>query len=164
MITYHRLNWRLSFIVLSAGALTGQDLDTVVLPDQRKPFTFLDQLADKEERKSFLAIYAARPPAMRLERAEEFLHRYPQSWLLSYAHEIAAKASIDLGMAEKAVTHADRSLRLLPENPLLLTPLARLYLEQQRFADAVRGMGNGLPIRAERRTARPDSSSWLYSG
>ncbi|MFN0103739.1 MAG: hypothetical protein ACKV2U_16835, partial [Bryobacteraceae bacterium] len=125
-------------IALSLGLapLAAQDLDTVVHAGQTRRFTLLDQIADTRERRAFLEAYEASKAAQRLERAEIFLRRFPQSWLLSWAHDIAAKAAIELSLPDQALSHAARSLRLLPENPFLLVPLARFLLEQKRLQEA----------------------------
>src|SRR5262249_20249607 len=110
---------------LVLGALVAaQEIDTVIFVANRKPFTILDEIRDRGERKAFLALYNKRDPGKRRQLAEAFLTAYPQSWLLSQAYEIAAKACIDLKDYPLALRYGTASLRLLPENPLLLAPLA----------------------------------------
>ena len=65
-----------------------------------------------------------------------FLGLYSRSWFLAQAYEIAAKAFIDLGDFDRALNYGDQSLRLLPENPLLLVPLANVQIQQSRLNEA----------------------------
>jgi predicted CXXCH cytochrome family protein len=86
--------------------------------------TLLDEIDDPGERKAYLALFQKQNAEKRRHTAVEFLDRYPQSSFLSEAYEIAAKASIDLGDNKSAIEFGRESLRFLPENSLLLAPLA----------------------------------------
>ncbi len=128
-------------LVVYAGLLAGwtalaQDIDNVVTPDGRKPFTFLDQISDQGERADFLRVYNERQSIRRRALAESFLKDYPQSWLLAQAFEIAAKAAIDLDDLPQALQYGNESLRLLPENPILLVPLANVQVQLKQFQKA----------------------------
>jgi tetratricopeptide (TPR) repeat protein len=101
-----------------------QDLDTAVFAKGRKPATILDQIEDRGERKAFSKLYNEHEAAARRSLAAKFLADYPASWLLAEVYEIASKACIDLGDTRCAVEMGQQSLRLFPENPLLLVPLA----------------------------------------
>jgi hypothetical protein len=59
-----------------------------------------------------------------LARADAFLSRFPQSSFLAQAYEVAARASFGLQKYEPDLDYARPSLSLLPENPLLLVPIA----------------------------------------
>ena len=98
--------------------------------------TVLDEIQDRGERKAFAALFEKRSPEGRRKIAEDFLKQYPQSFFLSQAYEIAAKASIDLGDKKAALEFGRESLRLLPENPLLLVPLAEIQLQEGEAAEA----------------------------
>src|SRR5262249_946885 len=74
----------------------------------------------------------------RLKLAETFLSNYPQSWVLSEVYEIAAKAAIELDDYDRAIRHARASLAILPENPLLLVPLANVEAHQGLRSQAER--------------------------
>src|SRR5579871_178340 len=115
-----------------------QELDTVLLRDKvvGGQTTILDQIDDPKERRAFLKLYEARDPEARRRLAKEFLAAYPQSWMLSQAYEIASKACIDLGAGEEAIQFGEQSLRILPENPLLLVPIASIQLEKGHLAGA----------------------------
>lgn len=116
----------------------GQGLDTALLRENPSAdrFSIMDQISDAKERRDFLKLYHAREPGDRRKLAENFVATHPQSWLLAQAFEIAAKACIDLNDAGAAVQFGRESLRLLPENPLLLVPLASVELRLGKFNDA----------------------------
>jgi len=98
--------------------------------------TILDEIQDFGERKAFKALFERRNPEKRRKVAEDFLKQYPQSSFLSQAYEIAAKASIDLGDNKAALEFGRESLRLLPENPLLLVPVADIQIREGEAAGA----------------------------
>jgi tetratricopeptide (TPR) repeat protein len=107
-----------------------QDLDTVIFSEGRRQTTILDEVGDRGERKAFLKLYKEHNPTTRRSLATKFLADYPASWLLAEVYEIAAKACIDLKETDCALEMGERSLRLLPENPLLLVPLATVQLQR----------------------------------
>jgi hypothetical protein len=111
-----------------AALSRSQAIDTVMFRDSgdAKRFTLIDQVADPQERHAFLKLYGARDPQKRRKLAEAFVLTYPQSWLLAQAYEIGAKACIDLEDYNEALRFGLQSLRLFPENPLLLVPLANV--------------------------------------
>ena len=100
-----------------SGLNWAQEFDTVLTEKNRKPFTVLDQIPDPIERKAVQALYGARDPEPRAQRAEAFLAAYPQSWFLPQAYEIAAKAYIDLNDYPRALDRGKASLRFLPKIP-----------------------------------------------
>jgi predicted CXXCH cytochrome family protein len=122
-----------------AAVLRGQAIDTVLFRESTvtERFTIIDQVADPRERHAFLKLYGVREPQKRYKLAEEFVEKYPQSWLLAQAYEIGAKACIDLDDYAKALQLGSQSLRLFPENPLLLVPIANIQaqLKQPRAAE-----------------------------
>jgi len=115
-----------------------QELDTALFRDRasREQSTIIDQVTDPKERRAFLKLYEAHDPRKRKSMAKTFLSDYPQSWLLSEAYEIASKACIDLEDYDEAIRFGSESLRLLPENPLLLVPLANVQLQKGQLAGA----------------------------
>lgn len=86
--------------------------------------TILDQVEDPRERKAFLSIYAERDALQRRSLAARFGRDYPASWLLAPVWEAEAKAAAEMGDLASASFLAKQSLRLYPENPGLLVPLA----------------------------------------
>jgi predicted CXXCH cytochrome family protein len=121
-------------VVLTAHAAC-QDIDTIVFSQDRKPVTSLDQIEDAQERSTFLKLYQQRNIARKKRLAEAFLKRYPSSWLLAQVYEIAAKSAMDLEDYPAALAYGRESLRLLPENPLLLVPLANLQVKDGSFQE-----------------------------
>ncbi|MBM3725377.1 MAG: hypothetical protein FJW40_08140 [Acidobacteria bacterium] len=120
-----------------APVLPAQDIDTVLFDSaERRPATLLDQIDRPDERRALVELAALADPAERLRAAEQFLARYPDSWLLVLASEAAAKAAIALRDVPAAERHAAFALRLMPENPLLLAPLASLRREAGRLEEA----------------------------
>jgi tetratricopeptide (TPR) repeat protein len=89
-----------------------------------RPLRIIDEISDPGERRAFAALHQKQGAQERLTAAQQFLQDYPQSWFLWQVYEIAAKASIDLGDNKAAIQFGRQSLRILPENPLLLVPLA----------------------------------------
>src|SRR5690242_6340267 len=122
-----------------AGVLRGQAIDTVLFRESAgtSRSSIIDQVSDPQERRAFLKLYGAREPRKRRKLAEEFVAAYPQSWLLAQAYEIGAKACIDLDDFAAALPLGAQALRLFPENPLLLVPLANIQakLKQSRAAE-----------------------------
>lgn len=96
----------------------------------------LDGVTDPDERKAFEAVLATRDATARLSGATLFLARYPESWLSARAHEVRAKAAIGLGRFDTALADGRQSLRLFPENVLLLAPLANVAAHLGRHAEA----------------------------
>ncbi len=109
----------------------GQGIDTVLFRESAgtQRFTIIDQVADPQERRAFLKLYGAHEPQKRRNLAEEFVAKYPQSWLLAQAYEVGAKACIDLDDYAAALQLGAQSLRLFPENPLLLVPVANIQAQ-----------------------------------
>ena len=101
-----------------------------------KSLTILDEINDAGERKAYLALFQKQSAEARRRTALEFLEHYPQSAFLSQAYEVAAKASINLGDTRSAVEFGRLSLQILPENPLLLVPLADAEIQQGNLAVA----------------------------
>ena len=81
----------LVLVFIFAGTAYAQNTDTLILENDRK-FTVIDQITDPAERDALLKTYRARTPLAKVDSAEAFLGRYPQSWLLPEVYEIAAKA------------------------------------------------------------------------
>lgn len=112
-------------LLLSTSAFA-QEIDTVIFEKDRKNFRLLDQIEDSKERAALESVFATRDPAERLKRAEAFLSAHTASAFLSVAYDVAAKSCIDLRRPDCVLSQAARSLRLLPENPLLLVSLSQV--------------------------------------
>jgi tetratricopeptide (TPR) repeat protein len=137
MARFHsRLTTALVALFLAAGSTEAQDNDTVIQSRDRRPLSVVDQIADPAERNVLLTLYGADDARERLRLATAFVANYPRSWLLAQAYEIAAKASIDLGDYDRALDYGRQSLKIFPENPLLLVPLANVYAQRALIAEA----------------------------
>jgi tetratricopeptide (TPR) repeat protein len=121
-----------------------QDSDAVSTDQDRRPFSVADQIADPAERRAFVALYGTRSARERLKLSDEFLAHYPQSWFLPQVNEVAAKAAIELGDYDRALTYGRESLRLLPENPLLLVLLANVEVLRGMSAESEESARNTL--------------------
>jgi predicted CXXCH cytochrome family protein len=125
---------------------SAQTLDTSLSRDTTGPqrYTILEQITDPKERRDFLKLYGAREPHNGRRLAERFVTAYPRLWLVGQAYEIAAKVCIDVHDDPAAPQFSRESLRLLPENPLLLVPVASVQLELGRLAEAEKSARDAL--------------------
>jgi predicted CXXCH cytochrome family protein len=110
--------------------ISGQEIDAIVTSENRKPATIADEIRDPGERAAYIALFAAGAPEKSLLQAQDFLRRFPQSAFLAMAYEIAARASFDLGNRTTGLEYARQSLRLYPENPLLLVAVADIQARE----------------------------------
>ena len=99
------------------------------------------------------SILVARKPTDRLDAAEGFLSRHPASWHLSRVLALASRASLQAGNFSKALEYGEQSLRLFPENSLVLVPMAAMLDASGRPDAAVETARNAL--RSLDRFARP---------
>ena len=113
-----------------------QEFDTVISSQNRKAYTIADQVEDPQERRALTSLFALSVAAEKARLAEEFLTSFPRSWFLPQALEVAAKAFIDLGDYTQALRYSRESLDLLPENPLLLVPVANVQIQLSHLAEA----------------------------
>ena len=114
-----------------APPFVGQDIDSAPLVERRSLTTVADQISDPSERAAFIDLFHPASPAEMLARAEAFLARFPQSAFLAQAYEVAARAGFDLEKYESGLEYAHESLALLPENPLLLVPVADVEAQRR---------------------------------
>ena len=114
----------------------GQEFDTVASSQNRKAYTIADQVESELERRALTGLFAPNLAPEKARLAQVFLASFPTSWLLPQALEIASKAFIELDDYSQALRYGRESLDLLPENPLLLVPLANVYIQQSQLADA----------------------------
>lgn len=112
---------RLPLLLLLSLFCPAQELDTA---SPRKATSVLDDLRNPDERAAYQRLYKETRPLERRSLATEFLKRFPDSWLLPQVLEAASKSAIEMGDDTAAIYYGEFSLRLYPENPLLLVPLA----------------------------------------
>jgi predicted CXXCH cytochrome family protein len=131
--------WRrpLMSLILVSALMPAQEIDTALAtPAADRRITILDQIEDRAERSAFQRISRNSNPAKRRDLALAFVNRYPSSWLLGEVYEIIARGSIDLNDLNAAVDYGLRSLRLWPENVLLLAQIAGVEATLQHYDGA----------------------------
>jgi len=123
--------WLIVVLICHTVPFAAQDIDSNPLIQKRSVSSIADQIADSSERSGFLQLFPQSPPEKMLARAQTFLDQFPQSAFLAQAYEVAARASFDLHQYGSGLEYARHSLALLPENPLLLVPVADVEAQQQ---------------------------------
>lgn len=114
--------WLLPLLVCPAAA---QQVDTASGPNSPgRTRSIFDEIQDTQERSLFKELWNTEDPRQGRQRAVDFVERYPRSVMLRDAYEQAARASAVLGDDNAALEWGKRALRLLPENPFLLTMMA----------------------------------------
>lgn len=156
-------------VLALAASLFGQESDTLILKGTKHTYTILSRVSDPAERQAFVDLYRARDPAKRHESAQQFIQKYPQSWLLAPAYDLAAKSSIDLGNFKDALDEGRFSLRLMPENPALLVLLANVEARNQSFQAAEQDARDALDYlnlfeQAETLKSQLEASAWFALG
>lgn len=131
-------------LLCSELLIPAQDTDTIVLKNDERKFTVLSQIEDPGEASAFLAILNAKNPAERYALSQDFVKRYPSSWLLPQVFDVSARCAIDLGKFAAALIDGRFSLRLMPENPSLLILMANVEAQQSQFTVAFADAGNAL--------------------
>jgi len=105
-------------VILAAGVLSAQ--------------TIFDEIKDAQERAAFRNVWDAREPAVQKQLAVRFADQYPRSILLKEAYELAARAFVATGDYGGGLYWAQRSLRLMPENPFLLVMVADVAVKRSQ--------------------------------
>ena len=129
--------WLIAILLCPLIPLAGQDIDANPSTQRRSLATIADQISDEAERTAFLELFQQAPPQRMRTRAEAFLTSFPRSAFLAQAYEVAARASFDLGSYEPGLSYAEKSLALLPENPLLLVAVADVESREDRNSAAI---------------------------
>jgi predicted CXXCH cytochrome family protein len=115
--------WLVPLLLSPAAA---QQMDTANGPNSVRTVSIFDEIQDAQERSLFKELWDTADPQQGRQRARDFVERYPHSVVLREAYEQASRASAMLGDDKEAIEWGKRALRLLPENPLLLTMMADL--------------------------------------
>lgn len=148
-------------LLQASNPLPAQDLDLVLYSGDPEKRTLIDQIEDPDERDAFNELKEAKDPARQRALAEGFLERFPQSWLVSFAHAMAAKACIALDDLQAGLEHGNRSIRILPENSTVLVSLANVQVHQGLLAEAERSATDALEYLSRfRRPAQYSRSEW----
>lgn len=111
------MRWWLPAIVLAAGLASAQQPGTQ---------TVFDEIDDARERAAFRELWEQRDPVRQRSLSIRFVESFPRSIVLRDAYEVAARGSAAAGDVDAALVWAQRSLRLMPENPFLLAMVADL--------------------------------------
>jgi predicted CXXCH cytochrome family protein len=123
-------------VLCMVARLCAQQSDTATFKNEGQSFTILSEIKNEHERQAFTAAYDATDPAKRHALAQAFINAYAQSWLLAQAYDLAARSSIDLAEYQRALNEGRSSLRLLPENPVLLVLIANVEAQNGKFEQA----------------------------
>ncbi len=123
-------------VALWCLAASAQDLDRVLYAEEGVLHALVDPMEDPAEKGAFEAMRAASDPASKRRLAEQFLERFPQSWMTSSAHQAAAQASIELNDLAAALAHGRASLRILPENSPLQVSMANVMVHAGLLEEA----------------------------
>ena len=86
--------------------------------------SIIDLVESPLERRAFTEIYEERDALRRRSLAAQYLRTFPRSFLTAQVLEAEAKAAADMEDTVSAIARARQSLRLYPENPGLLIPMA----------------------------------------
>ena len=148
----------LPLLLLATMVAFAQETDYAPGP-RHASLTIFDEIDDPVERESFRAAWNAKEPRAKRDLADAFAERYGRSIVLREAYELSARASAEIGDHPAALERAQRSLRLLPENPFLLVMTADLAAKQSAFdladksaRDALRYLANAdtpVPLTAD---------------
>lgn len=130
--------------VYATGCLVAQDLDLVLYAGDPEKRTILEQIKDPDERAAFEKLKSEKEPSRKRTLAEAFLEKYPQSWLVSFVHSMAANAAIALDDLQAGLDHGRRSIRLLPENRTLLVARANVQVHEGLLNEAERSARDAL--------------------
>jgi predicted CXXCH cytochrome family protein len=112
----------LCLLPLLVASTAAQQVDTATAPV--RTLSIFNEIQNPQERSLFKEFWETEDPKQGRQRALAFVERYPRSVLLREAYEVAARTSVVLGDADGALEWGKRALRLLPENPFLLTLMA----------------------------------------
>ncbi len=102
----------------------GQQMDTANGAKAIRTVSIFEEIRDPQERNLFKELRDTQDPQQGRQRAVAFLERYPRSVVLREVYEQLAHASAALRDDDAAIEWGKRALRLLPENPFLLTMMA----------------------------------------
>src|ERR1035437_1966200 len=117
--------------------LTGQNIDSALTQETRATNSISDEIQDPAERAAFVAIFDTKDPINLRTLTRSFLDRYPKSAFLAPVAEKAARSSFDLEDLKSGLEYAHLSLKLFPENPMLLVAVADVQARLQQNESAI---------------------------
>lgn len=116
--------------------IAAQDLDTVNTRGMQRA-SVLDQIENAAERNAFLALYRESDPIKRRSLATSFEREFPASSLLAQVWEAASRAAFELGDSASGLYYGRQSLKLYPENAMLLATMAAAQFNRGEKAQAI---------------------------
>ena len=133
---------RRPLLLLLAAVAWGQQIDVANGPNRQvRAGSLFNEIQDGRERKAFRELWETRDAAAQKTRAAAFVETYPRSVLLREAYEVGARALVAMNEDAAGLEWAKRSLRLLPENPFLLSMAANVAAKLGQYewaADSAR--------------------------
>jgi len=122
-----------SLLMLAATLALAQGIDgTLTSQAPRSGLTLFDEIQSAPERAAFREVWDTQDPLRQKELGLRFVERYPGSIVLREAYELIARAFVAIGDDAGGLTWAERSLRLMPENPFLLVMVADVAARQKQ--------------------------------
>ena len=148
--------WLPSLLLLAATLALAQGIDgTLTGHAPRAGLTLFDEIQSAPERAAFREVWDTREPIRQKELGLRFVDRYPGSIVLREAYELIARACIAIGDDAAGLTWAERSLRLMPENPFLLVMVADVAARQKQLDRAENSAQDALAYLANAETPAP---------
>ena len=95
-----------------------------------KTLRVVGQARTQAEFKAWRKIEEVTSPEKKIQLGENFLEQYPESGLTSYVHKAIAFASQKTGNYENFISHAEKALQEMADDPDILPVLALLYAER----------------------------------
>ena len=151
-----------SLLMLAATLALAQGIDgTLTSQAPRSGLTLFDEIQSAPERAAFREVWDTQDPLRQKELGLRFVERYPGSIVLREAYELIARAFVAIGDDAGGLTWAERSLRLMPENPFLLVMVADVAARQRQPDRAETSARDALAYVANAETPAPlTSSQW----
>jgi predicted CXXCH cytochrome family protein len=148
--------WLPSLLLLAASLALAQGIDgTLTGQAPRAGLTLFDEIQSAPERAAFREVWDTREPIRQKELGLHFVDRFPGSVVLREAYELIARACVAIGDDASGLDWAQRSLRLIPENPFLLVMVADVAARQKQLDRAETSARDALAYLANAATPVP---------
>ena len=145
-----------SLLMLAATLALAQGIDgTLTSQAPRSGLTLFDEIQSPPERAAFREVWDTKDPLRQKELGLRFIERYPGSIVLREAYELIARAYVAIGDDAAGLIWAERSLRMMPENPFLLVMVADVAARQKQLDRADASAREALAYLANAETPAP---------